>query len=154
METKLPRVNTQLITAEDQFVSKQNSHLAAMEKSPKTDANLRSIVPDTEREGPPILALLSDFQEDIMSLYQGESVELFSQLLPMCSYCGLVPIGPTDCTACKKEIVCSVCRDEKGINTCQSCWDQSAADITTPQENLTVSKLLSKAVFKCPYNCG
>jgi hypothetical protein len=40
-----------------------------MEKSPKTDANLRSIVPDTEREGPPILALLSDFQEDIMSLY-------------------------------------------------------------------------------------
>ena len=61
METRIPKVDTQTLTAEDKFVNKQNLHLADMEKSPKTDANLRSIVPDTEREGPPILAYLSDF---------------------------------------------------------------------------------------------
>jgi hypothetical protein len=61
METRLPKSDPEFITAEDRFVTRQNKKLADMEKSPKTDANLRSIIPDHENNGPPILAKFSDF---------------------------------------------------------------------------------------------
>ena len=61
METRLPRADLEILTAEDRFVNKQNNRLTDMEKSPKTDTQMRSIVPDTGNDGPPILARLADF---------------------------------------------------------------------------------------------
>lgn len=47
--------------------------IGVSEKSPKTDANLRSIIPDSENRGGDILGSLYDIQEDLMALYTGES---------------------------------------------------------------------------------
>ena len=100
---------------------------------------------------------MSDLQSELLALYTGESAQLFSEMLPMCGQCGLLPIGATDCITCHREIVCITCRNEKNIKECASCWkgeDTSYDEKMEPMNNLTVHKLLSKATFRCPYQCG
>lgn len=114
------------------------------------------VEPTIEYDPPVIFNSLSDLQGELLNLYTGESVQLFSEMIPMCGHCEQIPVGATDCVACHRDIVCVTCRTHKNLNTCLRCWSQGAKVATIPPEgeNLTILKLLSKATFRCPYNCG